>query len=203
MAITVDSLINLSPRNKLLILVGVLLLIGYLYFMYLLQPALAERSQLKENYENLQRQIESRQQVMKQIEQHKKDIAELQKNLQTAIAKLPEQKEIPGLLVAISDAEKEEGLENLLFKPSEPVPKDFYKEIPVSVIVMGGYHDIASFFGRIATLPRIVNITEFEVQRSKAKGAASHLLSAKCLLKTYMFMEPTEEEKTADEEKQT
>lgn len=206
MAITVDDVLNMSYRRKLAVLIALLLLLGYFYFFYFLQPALAKRSMLKENLDNLDRQIQSRQLVMKEIEQHKKDIVALEKNLKTAIAKLPEQKEIPGLLVSISEAEQSAGLEDLLFKPSDPVPKEFYKELPVDIIVRGSYHDITSFFKSVAVLPRIVNITNIDMQQAKDGNRGTSLLDAECLLKTYMFMEPEEQEptqegKTTDEKK--
>ncbi len=202
MALTVDDIIKMSPKRKAIVVAILILLLGYFYFFYFLQPAFGTRAQLKENLENLDRQIAARQRVVKQIEQHKKDIVELGKSLNEAVAKLPEQKEIPGLLTSISEAGLGEGLENLLFKPSEPVAKEFYKELPIDIIVMGNYHEIALFFDRGANLPRIVNITNIKMQKAKEKGAAADDLTAQCLLKTYMFMEPEEEGTPADEKKQ-
>jgi len=202
MALTVDDIIKMSPKRKAIVVVILILLLGYFYFFYFLQPAFGTRAQLKENLENLDRQIAARQRVVKQIERHKKEIVELEKNLQEAVAKLPEQKEIPGLLTSISEAGQREGLENLLFKPSEPVAREFYKELPVDIIIMGNYHDIALFFDRVANLPRIVNITDIKMQKSRKQGAETDNLTAQCLLKTYMFMEPEEEGKPADEKKQ-
>lgn len=202
MALTVDDIITMSPKRKAIVVAVLVLLLGYFYFFYFLQPAFDTRSQLKENLENLDRQIAARQRVVKQIERHKKEIVQLEKNLTEAVAKLPEQKEIPGLLTSISKAGQNEGLENLLFKPSEPVAREFYKELPVDIIVMGNYHEIALFFDRVANLPRIVNITDIKMQKSREKGAEAGYLTAQCLLKTYMFMEPEEGGTPADEKKQ-
>ena len=72
--------------------------------------------------------------------------------------KLPEKKEIPDLLTSISQAGHDAGLEFVSFRPEKEVQKDFYAEIPVSLTVTGGYHNLGQFLSKIASLPRVVNL---------------------------------------------
>lgn len=199
LALSVDDIVKMPMKRKGIVIVLVLLVLGYLYFFFYLQPALATRAELKDNLEALNKQIESRQRLVQEIETIRKEIATLEVNLKDALAKLPEQKDIPLLLTAISEAEMEAGLVNLLFKPSDPVAKDFYKELPVDIVVQGAFHDIALFFDRVSTLSRIVNITDIRIDRSKEKGQGN-MLDARCLLKTYMFMDPEEIQKQQAQE---
>ena len=194
LSLSLDDIIKMPAKRKGIVIVFILLLLGYMYFFFYLQPAIGKRGELSDNLETLNKQVESRQRLVQEIEAYKKDIAKLEENLKDALAKLPEQKDIPLLLTAISEAEMEAGLDNLLFKPSEPVAKDFYKELPVNIVVEGSYHDIALFFDRISTLSRIVNITDIRIDHSKEKRQGN-ILTAKCLLKTYMFMETQEMQK--------
>ncbi|MCX5850751.1 MAG: type 4a pilus biogenesis protein PilO [Deltaproteobacteria bacterium] len=206
LSLSLDDVIKMPAKRKGIVILFILLVLGYMYFFFYLQPAIEKRGELSDNLETLNKQIESRQRLVQEIEAYKKDIAKLEENLKDALAKLPEQKDIPLLLTAISEAEMEAGLDNLLFKPSEPVAKDFYKELPVNIVVEGSYHDIALFFDRVSTLSRIVNITDIRIDHSKEKRQGN-ILTAKCLLKTYMFMEPQEvqkqeEDKAKDEAQQ-
>ena len=194
LSLSLDDVIKMPAKRKGIVILFILLVLGYMYFFFYLQPAIGKRTEFKDNLETLNKQIESRQRLVQEIEAYKKDIAKLEENLKDALAKLPEQKDIPLLLTAISEAEMEAGLDNLLFKPSEPVAKDFYKELPVNIVVEGSYHDIALFFDRISTLSRIVNITDIRIDHSKEKRQGN-ILTAKCLLKTYMFMETQEMQK--------
>jgi type IV pilus assembly protein PilO len=68
----------------------------------------------------------------------------------------------------------------------------FYDEIPVDVQIVGGYHNIALFFERVARLPRIVNIEDVVMGDAAAaadtKGRGRPLKTS-CIIKTYMFVE--------------
>ncbi len=203
MAITAEDIKNMPPTYKLLLGIAGFILIGYFYFFYFLQPGLDKKTNLEDNLGNLERRIISRQRVVKQIETHKKEIAKLKANLQMALAKLPEKKEIPRLLSSASLAGTTAGLDFLLFEPMKPTPREFYAEMPVKIIVTGGYHDIARFFDSVAHLPRIVNVTNIKIRSTpKAKGEeGENSLTVDCFLKTYMFLEQAEEKK--DETKKT
>ena len=193
MAIDLNDIQRLSGGKKLMILLGILLLLGYFYWFYFFQPAFERKTQLAGNLETINRQIAVRQQVMQQIERHKKEIAALKVNLETILSKLPEQKEIPSLLTSVSEAGRNAGLDFVLFEPMAPVPKEFYAEIPVRIAVMGRYNDIVLFFDGVAHLPRIATITDIEIKKGMEKDIGGGLLQADCLMKIYMFLEETNE----------
>jgi type IV pilus assembly protein PilO len=181
--------------------IALLLLLGYFYYFYFFQPALEKKATLEDTLKNLEIQIAARQRIAVQIKEHKKNIEELRKSLKIALAKLPEQKEISSLLVSASEAGKEAGLEILLFQPMAPVSKEFYAEIPVNIIVQGGYNDIERFFGSVAELPRIVNLTDIAINKSQEDRDGINLITANCFMKTYMFLEETADENKKEAEK--
>ncbi|MBW2599326.1 MAG: type 4a pilus biogenesis protein PilO [Deltaproteobacteria bacterium] len=190
MAIGLDDIKKLPLGKKLMIGLGLLLLLVYFYWFYLLQPAFDKKAKLGEDLENISRQIVTSQRVAGQIEQHKKAIARLEDTLQIILAKLPERKEIPHLLTSVSEAGRDAGLDFVLFEPKAPVSKEFYAEIPVRITVEGKYNDIAVFFDSVANLPRIANITDVEIKRG-GKTAGEDILRAGCSMKIYMFLEGT------------
>ena len=75
---------------------------------------------------------------------------EAEVQFKTAMKALPEKEEIPSLLTSISRSGQDVGLEFLLFEPKNEVRKEFYAEIPVAMHVIGGYHDLAIFFDKVA-----------------------------------------------------
>lgn len=196
MAIDLDDIQRLSGGKKLMILLGILLLLGYFYWFYLFQPASERKTRLGENLETLNRQIAARQHVAAQIERRRNEVTALREDLKIVLAKLPEQKEIPHLLTSVSEAGRDAGLEFILFEPMAPVPQEFYAEIPVKIVVEGGYHDIAVFFDRVAHLPRIATITDVTIKRGTGDKP---LLQADCLMKIFMFLKGTDGK--PDEEK--
>jgi type IV pilus assembly protein PilO len=93
------------------------------------------------------------------------------------------------LLANVSQSGQESGLNFLLFVPKPNKTYDFYAEIPVSIEVNGGYHNLALFFDRVARLSRIVNIENIDIADS---GKEPGMLEMKCTAVTYQFLESTE-----------
>ncbi|MFH1982689.1 MAG: type 4a pilus biogenesis protein PilO [Pseudomonadota bacterium] len=104
---------------------------------------------------------------------------------------LPEKQEIPSLLTSVSQSGKEAGLQFLLFQPAGEVSKDFYAEISVAINIVGGFHQVAEFFDRVASLNRIVNIKNINM-KPVAEGKME--LNTSCTAVTYKFVEKTQSE---------
>ncbi|MBE9546450.1 MAG: type 4a pilus biogenesis protein PilO [Proteobacteria bacterium] len=199
MALTLDDIKKMSPMRKALIICLVFLLLGYFYYSYFFQDMLEKKGKLAGDLSGLQQEIAEKQLVVKKIEQFRKELAILEESLRVALTRLPEQKEIPGLLGSVSEAGRKVDLEFLLFEPMEPVPKEFYAEIPVKIEVTGSYHNVAFFFEKVAKLPRIMNITDISIKRggeTRERGESPSLVTS-CLVKTYMFLEKVDEESVA------
>lgn len=69
-------------------------------------------------------------------------------------------------------------------------PDKFYEEIPVTVSLSGHFHSTLSFFEKVATLPRIINIENISMGEGKKdiKGYGQ-LIKIDCVIKTYMFVD--------------
>ncbi|OPL12400.1 MAG: hypothetical protein AVO39_04305 [delta proteobacterium MLS_D] len=194
MAITADDIKKLPTKYKILIGVGVVLLLGYFYYMFFLQAALSKKQSLTDNLATLETQIAQRRVVARQIEQHRREIKELNENLNIALAKLPEKKDIPNLLSSLASAAMNGKLDILLFEPLPQASREFYAELPVRISVSGGFRDIAAFFEDVAEFPRIVNVAEAIIRGPAEKDAVPPIiLKAECLMKTYMFLDVSNE----------
>jgi type IV pilus assembly protein PilO len=197
MALSLDDIKRMSFVQKALAVGIILALMGAAYYSLYYQSAMAEEDMLRQNLGNLSQQLTQKQLVLEQKQKYEKEIAALNQDLQTALSKLPEQKEIPGLLISVSEASGQKGVDVQSFEPMAPVQKEFYAELPVKISVNGGYHETVLFFERVARLPRIVNIEDISIKNGKDQGASKSqpLLNTSCLIKTYVFVEkPSEEE---------
>lgn len=244
MAVTLDTIKNLSPRYKALIIGGVCLLLAYFYYFFLLQASLEKMETLGAKQAELKQQVAEKEKIAAQKDKYIKELNALKENLRLALTKLPDKKEIPGLLHAVAMSGKSAGVDFVLFEPRavekkpevkappKPAPKPeekkdakptdekakdqkpeakaaaakpaveekFYDEIPVNVVVNGGYHNTAAFFGKVGSLPRIVNIENITMEEAKDSKGRAHILKTSCIIKTYMFVEKTDDNtKKADE----
>lgn len=90
-------------------------------------------------------------------------------------------------------------------KGAPPAPEPFYEEIPVSVSVLGTFPNILFFFDKVAKLSRIVNVSEITMSVEKPNEIKTKIqvITAKCKIKTYMFIEKKERatEKTSEKPK--
>ncbi len=203
MALSVDDIKNMPLRQKVLALFVLFILLGFAYFSLYYQNALLEEEKLEQNLAALQIELAQKQKLLEEKIKFEKEIAELQAQLKVAMAKLPEQKEIPGLLISMSEAEGLGGVEFQLFEPLAPVEKEFYAELPVKISLTGVYHDTVTFFEKVAKLPRIVNVSDITMERregtKEGNGPKGPVLATSCLIKTYMFVEkPIEGSKKAN-----
>ncbi|HPL63638.1 MAG: type 4a pilus biogenesis protein PilO [Syntrophales bacterium] len=199
-----DQIKNLPPKQKWMLLALLLLVAGYFYYSLLFQPVYAKKINLQEKLLKTRELISNKELVIKEIQRNKKEVVTLQESLQTALTKLPDQKEIPGMLTAVTETGRRNSLEFLLFEPVPPVHKEFYAEIPVKISVNGVFADVVRFFEGVARLPRIVNISDFQISNAKGGKSDAAVLTASCVLKTYMFVEKAPEgkdEKKRDEKK--
>lgn len=146
---------------------------------------------LEKKHEELNQQLATYRKKAARLEEFRKKKQEKEDEFYTALSALPDAKEIPSLLTAVSKSGSDSGLEFLLFKPEPEALKDFYAEIPVSINVKGGYHQIAQFFDRVSQLSRIVNIKDIVINYAQGGG----LLTASCKAITYRFVEKNETEK--------
>jgi len=102
------------------------------------------------------------------------------------------------LLVNISQTALSAGLETQLFQPGpETVKEGFYAEKPITLKMLGTYHQFGNFISGVAALPRVVILTMHDVALKPLdpKAGAAGQLSLEGTVTTYRSVE---EDETAD-----
>ncbi len=194
MNLTLVDIKKIPPQKMTLIFVLMTALLGYFYYFFLFQPAYQSQKSMETKLAELETKIRNKTMVVNEVERNKRQMLALNESLQTALTRLPDHKEIPGLLSSVSEAGRSSGLDFVLFEPVQPVHKEFYAEIPVKITISGGFHDTAIFFEKLARLPRIVNIDNISMGSAKEMDDFVTLTTS-CMIKTYMFVEKASEPK--------
>ena len=166
------------PRSQKIILLALIFIVligGFVYFIFL--PGKAEFDALKTSVNELNQKINTNEVKLRRLEELKVENMHLQSQLAMLQAQLPMEQEVSSLLKQVSDLSIESGLEVKLWKPGarKKDTSGMYLEIPVDVEVSGGYHSLASFFDRISKLPRIVNITNLNMDGAKVSGGGTSI----------------------------
>jgi type IV pilus assembly protein PilO len=122
------------------------------------------------------------------LEAYEKQLDEMRESFGAMLRQLPNQTEVADLLVDVSQTGLASGLEFELFQPRPEVPKEFYAEMPISIRVIGDYHEFGEFISGVAALPRIVTIHDVSISRVGNTGTLGMNLTAK----TYRYLEDNE-----------
>jgi len=215
MAITLDDIKRMPPKRKALIVCIIYLLLGGAYFSLFMLSSIQEKGARETRLSEVETQVMEKERIAAQKGKYAKEVNALRETLKVALAKLPDQREIPGLLYAVAQEGKDSGIDFLLFEPkqSEKKPQDkqqagakpsdtkkqpeetFYEEIPVKVTVNGGFHSTVIFFEKVAKLPRIINIEDISMSQGKEIKGLGRFINTSCVIKTYMFVEKLDEKK--------
>ncbi|RJP82004.1 MAG: protein PilO [Desulfobacteraceae bacterium] len=187
----IDKIGELTKVQRYLIYCGSIFVLVAVYAYTLYLPKQEKINELSDQYEKLTQQLQATRKKALLLPGLKKKMEEAKVQFQIVKKTLPEKEDIPSLLTSISQAGRDAGLDFLLFKPNAEVRKGFYAEIPVSINVIGNYHNLAMFFDKVGALSRIVNIRDIKI--SSGKGSE---LNISCKAVTYRFVDETETTKT-------
>ncbi len=173
------------PRYGLCVLVTILVITA-LWFAWLtnsdveLKAEQAKEVTLKEDYKKKLVQAVNLDALKKQREQVQQYVTQLEKQL-------PSKAEMDALLSDINQAGLGRSLQFDFFKPGSISVKEYYAELPISMKVVGKYHDLGSFASDIANLSRIVTLNNLSITPVKDSG-----LAMEATARTYRYLDPEE-----------
>ncbi len=183
-----EQMARLPSNVRTLILVGaavaVLCIYGFTLYSGINKKALALQGQLTQ----VQTKIAESRAVASNLKSFKEKQQVLRAELEIALRRLPNQKELPVLLTNMSSLAKKSGLEIRSFKPSAEVNRGFYAEVPISIEFLGRYHEAGIFFDRLSRLSRIINITELKMSLADRKALVP-VLKVEGIATTFRFVD--------------
>ena len=202
---TLDDLKRLNPRDignwpvlpKLGVLLLALLLIvaaSYWFDWRLQADELAAARQqeldLRDTFRRKKGQAINR-------DAYKKQLADIEQAFGAMLKQLPNKAEMEALLTDINQAGLGRGLQFTLFRPAQQeTMSEFYAELPITIRVIGAYHDIGAFASDVSQLSRIVTLNDIGVAYDKEGN-----LTLDATAKTYRYLDQSELEAQKRKEK--
>jgi len=120
-----------------------------------------DETRYKEDYVNKKRQAIN-------LDLYKQQLREIDTQFGALLKQLPNKSQMDALLVDINQAGLGRGLQFELFKPApREVVRDFYAELPITVKVVGVYHDMGAFASDVGQLSRIVTLNDVSIESGK------------------------------------
>jgi type IV pilus assembly protein PilO len=120
-----------------------------------------QETKLKEEYLNKKKQAIN-------LDLHRQQLREIDTQFGALLRQLPNRSQMDALLVDINQAGLGRGLLFDLFRPApSEITREFYAERPISVKVVGTYHDMGAFASDVGQLPRIVTLNDVTITAGK------------------------------------
>ena len=171
----------------ILFLMGGVIFLGYWFHT---KDQLADLDRVEEKETGLKVIFETKAKQAVNLEAYEKQLEEMRESFGAMLRQLPKKTEVADLLVDVSQTVLASGMEFKLFQPRAEVPRDFYAELPISIQVVGNYHEFGDFVSGVAALPRIVTVHNVSIGQG-GKGAGK-LLTMNMTAKTYRYMDEEE-----------
>jgi len=168
----------------------VLILLGGWLFM--IKDKRDEMLRLESEEATLRADFENKQARASNLEPLKQQLVQMELILQQMLRQLPSKNEMPDLIVDVSQEALQSGISNELFQPGPETPREFYAEKPISIRMVGNYHQFGAFMSGVASLPRVVIMTMHDISL-KPRGNNNELLEMAGTIKTYRYLDPDEQ----------
>ena len=146
-----------------------------------LERGQAEEAKLKVEYVDKKKQAVN-------LDLHRQQLREIDTQFGALLRQLPNKSQMDALLVDINQAGLGRGLQFELFRPaSAENAREFYAELPITVKVIGNFHDMGAFASDVGQLSRIVTLNDVSIHADKGG-----VLSMDATARTFRYLDDTE-----------
>jgi type IV pilus assembly protein PilO len=173
---------------KIVVLLAILVGIPTMVYFVDTKIQLEELETGRQSEEKLKGQYLAKKKTAVNLDLHRQQLREIDTQFGALLRQLPNRSQMDALLVDINQAGLGRGLQFDLFKPSPgEITRDFYAERPITIKVVGTYHDMGSFAGDVGQLSRIVTLNDVSIQAGK-----DGILTMDATARTFRYLDDEE-----------
>ncbi len=191
MAAYLDKIQKIPPKTRLIALIVVIVLLVSGYIVQFQIPMKTQITTLEASLAETQAKIRENDNNIRKLDELRSEVKNLEQRLVVLTEQLPPESEVSGLLIQIQNLVNQSGLVLKLWKPDKRRTNSsgLYEEIPITLVLTGGYHNTASFFDRVGKLTRIVNILNIKMGNAKMAVNGSMVIEINCQAMTFAAVE--------------
>lgn len=192
--------LKISPIEQLMLIAASAFLLLATFGFFVVYPNVSKIIQLNGEQDNVSRELSSAEATLTRMKALKRDASKLEANLAKLKIRLPDESEIPTLILDVNKIAKDTGIDFIRVVQSEWVGGDGYTEIPLSITMEGRYFDIIDFLYRLRHHGREVMVMNINIAEGPdGLPQLSATIDAKTFTIKSPFNEETEEPKPAPE----
>jgi type IV pilus assembly protein PilO len=187
---------NLNPKDpgtwpaapKLVTLAAILIVLPVIGYFVDTQGQIDELERGREQEVKLKQEYLDKKKQAINLDLHRAQLREIDTQFGTLLRQLPNKSQMDALLVDINQAGLGRGLQFELFKPAPAeIQREFYAELPITVKVLGNYHDMGAFASDVGQLSRIVTLNDVAIVAGK-----DGILTMDATARTFRYLDDEE-----------
>lgn len=190
-----DDFRNLNPKDvgtwptlpKVVVLLGLFVAIIAAGWWFVWNDQLATLDQKRQEETRLKDEFVAKKKQAINLDLYTQQLNEIDRSFGALLKQLPNKSEVEALLVEINQAGLGRGLQFELFKPGQESAKEFYAELPVTIKLTGGYHELGAFASDVGKLSRIVTLDNLAISAGR-----DNLLTLDAVTRTYRYLDEEE-----------
>lgn len=182
---------KIPTKTRIYAFGALLLVLGVLFIYFYHIPMTDQIKQLEKDVAGLQVTIRANDDKIKKLAELRAEVKGLEARLKLLTEQLPPGSEVSSLLVQIQNLVNQSGLSLKLWRPDRRRvhPSGLYEEIPITMDLVGSYHDVALFFDRVSKLTRIVNMLNLRMGGASRNKAGAMDIHISCMAMTFAAVE--------------
>lgn len=157
---------KLSSSQKLIIAIVLVAVVAAAALFLLIVPKITKMAKLDSDIASAADDIDSARSLLNQRQEVKANSPQTEAQLLALANQLPENPEIPGLIIELQDTVNASGMEFVSIEPAEPElgATEGYTAISAEMIVVGRWQDCVDLLQRLRRITRQIRILEFTVE---------------------------------------
>lgn len=154
-----------NPKiQAMIVIVLASIVFAFLCYRYIIIAKREKVAQLEVQYQQKQNELNNIYAMRPQLDKLREAVARMKVELDSLRSIFPDKKEIPKLINEITKVASRSGIFTNKFNPLPDVQREHYIENKYSMSVIGGYHELATFFSYLADFELIINLTSVTIK---------------------------------------
>ncbi len=159
--------LKISGRNQIYTAAALMAISVIVFFLLALRPQLSRLSSLNSEIKQERANLENAKLTLKRLSAIKEESSKTEAKAIELAEKVPDQSEMPSLLVRLQNVADDSGLDFGSFKVSDEKEENGYVQIPISITVSGSFYDLVDYIYRLENMRRKLSITKLSISSAK------------------------------------
>lgn len=157
------------------------------FWNFVARDAMAAIDSRKAELATINQTIERGLATAKRLPEFRREVEQLEAQLDRLRAVLPEEQDVADLLRRVQAMATQSRLTIRGFTPRPVTRRQMHAEWPIGLELEGTYHDLGAFLERVSKFPRIINVGNIHIKAQD--GSASATVTAECTATTFVLIE--------------